>query len=143
MKLKKLKQKVIFICEHNSARSQMAEGLLKKLYGQYYDVYSAGTNPNNVNPYAIKVMADRGIDISKNRSKSINKYKGQEFDYVVTVCEDKLGVCPFFPGGKTYLHKTFQDPTSINGDGTKKIKFFTQIRNEIEEWIIDTFSTGD
>jgi len=141
MKLKKLKKTVLFICKHNSARSQMAEGLLKELYGQTYTVYSAGTNPGKINSYAIKVMADRGIDISKNYSKSINQFKGQEFDYVVTVCNGENSVCPFFPGGKTYIHKSFPDPNTFTGDINKKIKFFTLIRNDIEEWLIDTFLT--
>ena len=143
MKLKKLKKTVLFICKHNSARSQMAEGLLKELYGQYYNVFSAGADPSTVSPYAIKVMADRGIDISKNYSKSINQFKGQEFDYVVTVCNEENGGCPFFPGGKTYIHKSFPDPTSFSGDRNKKIKYFTLIRNEIEDWIIDTFLTSE
>jgi len=139
MKLKKLKKTVLFICKHNSARSQMAEGLLKELYGQYYNVYSAGTNPGKVSRCAVQVMADRGIDISNYYSKSVNQFKVQEFDFVVTICNEENGVCPFFPGGKTYIHKSFPDPTSITGDRNKKIKFFTQIRNDIEEWIIDTF----
>lgn len=139
MKLKKLKKTVLFICKHNSARSQMAEGLLKELYGQYYNVYSAGTNPGKVSSYAIKVMADRGIDISKNYSKIVNKFKGQEFDYVVTLCNGKNNACPIFPGGKIYIHKSFPDPNSINGERNKKIKFFKLLRNDIEEWIIDTF----
>ena len=143
MKLKKLKKTVLFICKHNSARSQIAEGLLKELYGQYYNVYSAGTDPSTVSPYAIKVMADRGIDISKNYSKSIKQFKDQEFDYVVTVCNEENGGCPFFPRGKTYIHKSFPNPTSFTGDRNKKIKYFTLIRNEIEDWIIDTFLTSE
>ena len=95
MKLKKLKKTVLFICKHNSARSQIAKGLLKELYGQYYNVFSAGTDPSTVSPYAIKVMADRGIDISKNYSKSIKQFKDQEFDYVVTVCNEEMMVVLF------------------------------------------------
>ncbi len=89
------KKTVIFICKHNSARSQIAEGILKNLYPDYYDVYSAGTNPGKLNPIAVKVMAEKGIDISKNRSKSIIEFKDQEFDYVVTVCEGNDDLCPF------------------------------------------------
>jgi arsenate reductase len=139
MESKSLKKKVLFLCKHNSARSQMAESLLKELYGDYYEVYSAGTNPDSVNPYTVKVMADRGIDISMNRSKSLNEFKGKEFDYVVTVCDGEGDACPFFPGGKIYIHKSFQDPASVNIDEDEKIKFFTQIRNEIEGWIRETF----
>lgn len=137
MKLKRLKKTVLFICKHNSARSQMAEGLLKDLYGDHYDVYSAGTQSDGVNPYAIKVMADRGIDISGNLSKNLNKFKGQEFDYVVTVCDDNS--CPIFPGGNIYLHKSFQDPSSIDGDEESKIRAFINIRDEIEEFLIEKF----
>ncbi len=137
MRSEKVKKKVLFICRHNSARSQMAEGLLESLCGDYFEVHSAGTDPDTVNPYAVEVMADRGIDISHSRSKSLHEYKGMEFDYVVTVCESDT--CPFFPGGKTYLHESFPDPASAGGDENEKIKVFTRIRNEIEDWIIETF----
>jgi arsenate reductase (thioredoxin) len=139
MKLVDTKKTVLFICKHNSARSQMVEGLLKELYGQYYNVYSAGTNPGKVRPYAVQVMANRGINISKNRSKSLNEFKGVKFDYVVTVCDGEGDACPFFPGAKTYIHKSFKDPTLVKGDENEKIICFTQIRNQIEEWIKTTF----
>ncbi len=93
---KKSKEKVLIICNHNSARSQIAEGLLKSLYGDYYDVYSAGSDPTTVNPYAIKVMAEIGVDISGNRSKSLKEFDGLEFDYVVTVCGGDGQACPIF-----------------------------------------------
>lgn len=133
------KKTVIFICKHNSARSQMAEGILKNLYPDNYDVYSAGTKPDKLNPIAVKVMAERGIDISMNRSKSINEFKDQEFNYVVTVCEENDHICPFLPGGKRYIHKYFTDPTSINGNNHEMSRLYTQIRNEIEDWIKETF----
>ena len=101
MEPKKLKSTVIFLCKHNSARSQIAEGLLKELNGQYYDVYTAGTNPNTLNPYTVKVMADRGIDITNISSKGIDEFKGKEFDYIVTLCDEEGEACPFLPGGKT------------------------------------------
>jgi arsenate reductase (thioredoxin) len=85
-----VKKKVLFICEHNSARSQMAEGLLKSLYGEIYEVYSAGSNPSNISPYAVKVMAEIGIDISDYRSKSLKEFEGVTFDYVATVCSVKV-----------------------------------------------------
>ena len=112
MTTQKFKEKVLIICNHNSARSQIAEGLLKSLYGKYYDVYSAGSDPTTVNLYAIKVLAEIGIDISKNRSKSLKEFEGLEFDYVVIVCGGDSQACPFFSGGKTYFHESFKDPNS-------------------------------
>ena len=91
-----MKKKVLFICTHNSARSQMAEGILRTLYGDRYEAYSAGTQPTKVNPYAIKVMSEIGIDISNHRSKSAEEFRGKEFDYVVTVCDNVKEACPFF-----------------------------------------------
>ncbi len=111
----------------------MAEGLLNELYGDHYKAYSAGTDPTIINPYAVKVMADRGIDISKNRSKDLDEFKGMEFDYVITVCEEDT--CPYFSGGKNYIHHSFKDPTSVKGDDDYKIETFTTIRNQIEQWI--------
>jgi arsenate reductase len=103
MTTQKLKEKVLIICNHNSARSQIAEGLLKSLYGKYYEVYSAGSDPTNINPYAIKVLAEIGVDISENRSKSLKEFDGLEFDYVVTVCGGDGQACPFFPWRKNLL----------------------------------------
>lgn len=124
MRSGKVKKKVLFICKHNSARSQMAEGLLKSLYGDCFEVKSAGTDPDQVNQHAVEVMADRGIDISHSRSKSLDEFEGVEFDYVITVCEGEDDVCPFFIGGRTYIHKSFTDPSLVCGDETEKIKFF-------------------
>lgn len=132
------KKMVLFLCKHNSARSQMAEGLLKSIYGDYFEVHSAGTHPSTVNPYAVKVMAEGGIDISHNGSKGLDEFEGVEFDYVVTVCGGEGEACPFFQGGKTYLHKSFLDPTSVDGNENEKVKVFTQVRDEIETWIRGT-----
>ena len=133
-----MKKQVLFICTHNSARSQMAEGLLRSLYGNYYEAYSAGTEPSNINSYATRVMAEIGIDISMQHSKSIEKFRGMKFDYVVTVCDHAKEVCPFFPNAKKYLHKNFHEP-SLEGSEREKIKFFRSIRNEIKEYIKATF----
>ena len=135
----KIKEKVLIICNHNSARSQIAEGLLKSLYGEYYDVYSAGSDPTTVNPYAIKVLAEIGADISKNRSKSLKEFEGLEFDYVVTVCGGEGQACPFFSGGKTYLHESFEDPAEIDGTDQDKTDAFRKTRDEINVWIENTF----
>jgi arsenate reductase len=139
MAIQKLKEKVLIICNHNSARSQIAEGLLKSLYGKYYEVYSAGNDPTNVNPYAIKVMDEIGVDISENRSKSIKEFEGLEFDYVVTVCGGKGSACPFFSGGIIYLHKSFKDPAEVDGTDIEKIDAFRRTRDEIKVWIEKTF----
>lgn len=133
------KEKVLFICTHNSARSQIAEGLLRALYGDRYEAYSAGTQPTEVNPYAIKVMSEIGIDISHNRSKSIKEFYGMKFDYVITVCDNARETCPFFPGGKKYLHKGFKDPSNYEGTDEGKLMIFRQVRDEIKDWIIKIF----
>lgn len=133
------KKKVLFICTHNSARSQMAEGLLKNLFGDYYEAYSAGTEPAAVNPLAIKAMAEIGIDIAKQRSKSINEFLDSEFDYVITVCDSAKSVCPFFPNGKNYVHKSFKDPSEISGSHTKKLEAFCDARDKIRQWIEKSF----
>jgi arsenate reductase len=135
---KNLKTKVLFICKHNSARSQMAEGLLNSIYGEYFEAYSAGTDPDILNPCAVKVMADRGYRyISRNRSKSLKEFEGKKFDYMVTVCEGESGACPFFPGGRTHIHRSFPDPSVVDED--TKVKVFTRLRDEIEEWIKPKF----
>lgn len=131
------KKKVLFLCTHNAIRSQMAEALLRALYGEYYDVYSAGTKPTKVHPYTIKVMKEIGIDISQQYSKSIEEFSGWEFDYVITVCDKAKEECPFFPGGKKYLHKSFRDPGSFEGEEEKKLQAFREVREEIRSWIIE------
>lgn len=121
----------------------MAEGLLKSLYGKHYEAYSAGSNPSSVNPCAVKVMGEVGVDISGNQSKSIQEFKGLEFDYVVTVCGGEGEVCPFFPGGKTYLHESFEDPVAVDGTLHEKIDAFRRIRDEIKNWIKETFEVSE
>ena len=138
-----MKEKVLFICTHNSARSQMAEGFLRAMYGDYYDVYSAGIEPSKVNPYAIKVMAEIGIDISTQYSKNIDVFSGIKFDYVVTVCNQAKERCPLFQGGKEYLHCDFEDPSQINGNENQKLTNFKRVRDAIRNWIEKTFSKKD
>src|SRR3972149_138622 len=125
-----MKKKFLFVCTHNSARSQMAEGLLNALYGDKYEAYSAGTEPSIVNLYAIKVMNEIGIDISKHRSKGIEEFQDMKFDYVVTVCDNAKETCPFFPGRREYLHKSFDDPSGFEGEGDNKLAVFRKVRNE-------------
>jgi arsenate reductase len=135
----KNRKRVLFLCTHNSARSQIAEGLLRNLYGGIYDVESAGLVPTSVNPYAIKVMKEIGIDITNQFSKSIENYKNEKFDYVVTVCDHAKEACPFFPGNKL-IHKGFEDPSMFNDGEVEKIKAFRKIRDEIKDFIQIYFS---
>jgi arsenate reductase len=116
---------VLFLCTHNSARSQMAEAFLNNLRGDKYNAENAGITPTEVNPNVIKVMAEVGIDLSNNRSKSIEEFRGHEFDYVVTVCDHTKETCPFFPG-ETLLHKNFTDPSTLKGNTETVLKKYEQ-----------------
>jgi arsenate reductase len=135
------KEKVLFICTSNSARSQIAEGLLRSFFGDKYEVYSAGINPTTINPYAIEVMKEIGIDISSQRSKNIEEFRNQKFDYVVTVCDNSNEVCPFFPG-KNIIHKGFYDPSEVKGNIAEKLNTFRNVRDQIKEWIEETFENN-
>jgi len=121
----------------------MAEGLLNTLYGDRYEAYSAGLEPSEVNPYAIKVMAEINIDISKQRSKSIEKFRRDSFDYVVTVCNHAKEVCPIFPRGKAFLHRGFKDTSEFKGTEDEILAKIRRIRDEIEDWIHETFGAGN
>lgn len=132
-------KKVLFICTHNSARSQMAEGLLRKLYGDVYDAYSAGIEPSVVRKEAIKVMKEIGIDISKQCSKSVEEFIEMKFDYVVTVCDHAKDTCPFFLGAENYIHKGFTDPSEFKGNENERLSIFREVRDEIKDWIERTF----
>ncbi|MBS3818340.1 arsenate reductase ArsC [bacterium] len=134
------RKKVLFLCIHNSARSQMAEGILIFFYGKYYHVQSAGTHPQNIHPYAIEVMKEIGIDISSHKSKSVNLFSAEKFDYVVTLCDQAREQCPYFPRGKNFIHKSFQDPSLTQGNHEVVIESFRRIRDEIKSWIQTTFN---
>jgi len=116
----------------------MAEAFLNSLYGNKYKAHSAGIEPAKVNPHAIKVMAEVGIDISQHRSKSIEEFRGKNFTYVVTVCNHAKEVCPFFPGEKI-LHKGFDDPSQLEGTEDKILEKVRRVRDEIKLWIEETF----
>ena len=137
------KKKVLFICTHNSARSQMAESFLRELYGNRFDAYSAGTHPSRVNPYAMEVMKEKNIDLSNHTSKSIDQFREMEFDYVVTVCDGAKETCPVFPNGKKFLHRRFEDPAQGTGGEVEKRALFRRVRDEINSWIIETFGRND
>ncbi len=132
------KKKVLFVCTHNSARSQMAEAFLRFFYGDFYEALSAGTEPKGIHPLTIKVMAEEGLDLSAQRSKSVDEFLGQEIDWVITVCDSAKEKCPFFPYGKKRAHYSFPDPASSIGS-EKELEAFRQAREEIKKWIIETF----
>jgi arsenate reductase len=135
----KKKQRVLFICTNNSARSQMGEGLLTAKFGNRYEVFSAGTSPTQVNPYALSVMKEKGIDISGHKSKSLTEFQEDKFDIVVTVCESARESCPFFSGGRI-VHKGFSDPAALKGTNEEKQEAFRKSRDEIDDWIKAYFS---
>jgi len=129
---------VLFLCVENSARSQMAEGIMNALLGANYHAESAGSKPSAVNPLAIKAMKEIGIDISGQRSKSVREFRGRTFDYVVTVCGDDEE-CPYFAGGKHYLHKSFEDPAAAIGNEEERLEAFRRVRDQIRDWIMEEF----
>jgi arsenate reductase len=133
------KKRILFICVHNSARSQMAEGLVNALYADRFQAVSGGVEPTLVHPAAIRAMAEIGIDISSHRSKSINEFMDQPFDTVVMVCDDSQTGCPFFPGGKEYIPHAFDDPAACTGTDEEIMNCFRRIRDEIRAWIEETF----
>ena len=122
------KQRVLILCTGNSARSQMAEGLLRDQTGDQFEVSSAGTRPVGLNPNAVKVMAELGIDISNYRSKSVDQFAGQEFDYVITVCDNARERCPIFPRTYKFLHWSFDDPAAAQGAREEKLAVFRRVR---------------
>lgn len=129
-------KEILFICTHNSARSQMAEGLVNALYSDKFRAFSAGTEKSRVNPFAIKALNDMGIDISHHRSKSIEEFRGRLFDVVVTVCDNAYETCPFFPGKKV-IHRDFKDPSDVSGNDGEKLAAFIKTRDEIHSWFKD------
>lgn len=125
------KRRVLFLCTHNSARSQMAEGLLRHLGGIGFDVFSAGTEATRVRPLAIRAMAELGLDISGHASKSLDRYLGEPFDAVITVCDDANETCPVFPGAGRRLHWSFDDPSKATGTEDEQLATYRRVRDEI------------
>jgi arsenate reductase len=151
------KSKVLFLCVHNSARSQIAEGLLRHFHNEKYEVFSAGSTPTQVHPLAVKVMEEMGIDISKQTSKSIEEFRNKEIDIVVSVCKSSARlVCPFcsspliggrpeiiettLPEAKHYLDHGFSDPSEMEGSDEEKLAAFRRTRDAIKEWIHEYFA---
>ena len=126
------RRRVLFLCTHNSARSQMAEGLLRGLAGDRFEPFSAGTQATHVRPGAIEAMGEIGIDISGQRSEMLDRYLGEPFDYVVTVCDDANEACPVLPGARERLHWSFEDPSRAKGSEGERLEKFREVRDEIE-----------
>src|SRR5262245_43187045 len=131
-----MKKRVLILCTGNSARSQMAEGILRHDGGERFDVASAGMKPSSVRPEAIQVMNEIGIDISGHRSKSVDEFTEQEFEYVITVCDNANETCPVFPGKTARIHQSFEDPPPphVNSD-QERLAIFRRVRDEIREWM--------
>ena len=123
--------RVLILCTGNSARSQMAEGLLRHDGGPEYEVFSAGTHPTHVRPEATQVMREVGIDISGHRSKSVEEFAGQNFDYVITVCDNAKESCPVFPATTKRIHWSLEDPAAVQGSEEQRLAEFRRIRNQL------------
>jgi arsenate reductase len=125
------RRRVLFLCTHNSARSQMAEGLLRHLGGDAFEVHSAGTEATRVRPLAVRAMAELGIDISAHASKTLDRYLGQPFDLVITVCDEANEACPVFPGARERRHWSFPDPSRATGTEEEQLAVYRAVRDAI------------
>jgi arsenate reductase len=131
------KQRVLILCTGNSARSQMAEGLLRHDHGDRFTVESAGTKPSHVRAEAISVMRELGIDLSNHRSKRVDEFAGQEFDYVLTVCDNARELCPIFPARTAVMHHSFDDPAAVEGTEEQRLAAFRRVRDELRRYFAD------
>jgi arsenate reductase (thioredoxin) len=134
--------RVLFLCTHNSARSQMAEGLLRHLAGDRFEAHSAGTEATRVRPLAVRAMGEMGVDISGQESKTLDRYLKEPFDYVITVCDDANEACPFFPEAANRLHWSFEDPSKAEGSEEERLAVFRSVRDRIRQRIeVDLVAT--
>jgi arsenate reductase (thioredoxin) len=131
-----MKQRVLILCTGNSARSQIAEGLLRHLHGDQLEVASAGTRPGTVRLEAIAVMAELGIDIGNHRSKHVDEFMHQPFDYVLTVCDNARDTCPVFPASVRAIHHSFDDPAALEGTEAERLALFRRVRDEIRQYLV-------
>ncbi|HZP37700.1 MAG TPA: arsenate reductase ArsC [Methylomirabilota bacterium] len=133
------KTRVLFLCTHNSARSQMAEGFLRAMAGDRFEAQSAGTEKTSVNPLAIRVMAERGVDLGGHTSKVFDGLLQERWDYLITVCDDANERCPFVPGVANRLHWSFEDPSRAKGSEEERLQAFRRVRDQIQrrlaEWL--------
>jgi arsenate reductase len=127
--------RVLVVCTGNSARSLLAEGLLRTKGGDAFEVHSAGTHPRGVNPLTLRVLEDAGIDDSWARSKSVDEYLGQSFDYVITVCDQAREECPYFPGAQDSLHWGYDDPAAVDGTDEERLAAFRTVFTQMAERI--------
>lgn len=130
------KYKILFLCTGNSCRSQMAEGFAKHFWKDLFEVWSAGTKPEKLNPYAVKVMAEEGIDISKQYSKNVIDLMDKDFDFVITLCGDANENCPSFPKKTKKFHKGFRDPAKAKGEEEEILKIYREVRDEIKNFTL-------
>ena len=135
------RSRVLFLCIHNSARSQMAEGLLRQLAGDRFDVFSAGIEAGSLRPEAVAAMKEIGVDISTQRSKSVDEYAGQPFDVVVTTCDEAREACPLFAGAQRMLHWSVPDPAGVDGDPGRRAVAFRAARDMLRQKIQEVLST--
>ena len=137
-------QPILFLCTHNSARSQMAEGLLRSLGEEAFEAHSAGTVATQVRPLAIKAMAEVGIDISQQESKTLSRYLGEPFDAVITVCDTAAEACPVFPGARRRLHWSLPDPAAATGSEEAQLAVYRQVRETLRRRIeTELLGTGE
>jgi len=136
------RKRVLILCTGNSARSQMAEGLLRSIAGDRFEVASAGVAPSHVRAEAIEAMKEIGIDISTHRSKSVDEFIGEGFDYVITVCDNANEQCPVFPGRTTRIHWSFEDPAAIQGDTATRVEAFRRVRDAISKRLKEFVSSS-
>ncbi len=129
------KQKILFVCTGNSCRSQMAEGMLRHYGKDKFEVFSAGLEPSYVHPLAIRTMAESGIDITNQRSKTVNEFLEEDFSYVITVCDSAKELCPVFPGRYNAIHWSIEDPASAEGTEKERMKDFRRARQDVLEKI--------
>lgn len=132
-----MREKMLILCTGNSCRSQMAEGWVRALKGDMYDVWSAGVETHGLNPNAVRVMAEAGVDISGHYSKLVSDLPGQEYDYIVTVCGHANEHCPYIPGSAKRIHAGFDDPPALARDAATEdeaLQHYRRVRDQIREW---------
>ena len=134
-------KRILVLCTGNSARSQIGEGLFRQEGGADYEVASAGTTPSRVRPEAMAAMREIGIDISGHRSKSVDEFAGQHFDYVVTVCDNARDNCPVFPGGAERIHWSLEDPAAVQGSEAERLAAFCRIRDQLRDRVREFFAS--
>jgi arsenate reductase len=137
-----MRKRILFICTHNAARSQMAEGYLRARYGDRFEAFSAGTEGSTVSPFAVRVMQEIGVDITGQQSKDLKEFTGVGMDAAVTVCDRAKSACPFFPWAKESLHVSFRNPKDFTGSDEEILAGFREVRDEITGWI-DRFVAGE